>query len=67
MKFIMKFENGAERTCPPSPVPTEIFSITDREFGIKFWFALIDELPSGDLLYKEITADEARSVWGDNL
>jgi len=61
--IVVQFKNGAEiDDIPAPPCYTPAFHIRVPE-GCTFWFCLVDELPSGRLVYKETTRDDANRIW----
>jgi hypothetical protein len=63
MKAIFKYENGAEEVVRmKGELFPEVFSLNTPE-GVRFYFAYIETLPSGTILFKETTAEEAQRIW----
>jgi hypothetical protein len=63
VNVLFKFENGAEIETPmcDGPVPV-VCSMTTPE-GARFYFFFVDELPSGRILFRETTKEQAQKVW----
>ena len=63
MKAIFKYENGAEEIVEVNgELFPEVFHINTPE-GARFDFAFVDTLPSGAILFKEISQAEAKRIW----
>ena len=61
MDVLLKFTNGAVMTTPidrSKPV-SDTFRLTSEE-GAIFLFTLVDVMPSGRLVYKELLTDDYR-------
>lgn len=69
MMVVFKFANGAEirDTIHGQMVPCccsmKIRLVPDSDEQICFWFELVDELPSGAVVFRETTQARVRKIW----
>ncbi len=62
MKAIFKYENGAEEILEVhGELFPDVFRFTAKEM-VNFYFRFVDQLPSGTLLFKETSREEAMKM-----